>query len=96
MYDECTAQHALITSSTNVIYRLTSEHEFAQGLFTDSNSRLAQKPELINYFQEPRIVNPEKDILKWWKTNQKLLYFCQESPEIIWLNSWFKLDFELK
>jgi len=42
----------------------------AQRLFTDSNSRVSQKSEIINYFSEPRIVNPEEDILKWWKTNQ--------------------------
>ena len=53
------------------MYHLTSKHELAQGLFTDSNSRLAQKPELINFFSDPRIVNPEEDILKWRKTNQK-------------------------
>ena len=43
MYDECTTMFALITSSPNVMYHLTSVHEHAQGLFTDSNSRLAQK-----------------------------------------------------
>ena len=52
------------------MYHLTSEYELVQGLFTDSNSRLAQKTELINYSSEQRIVNPEEDILKWWKTNQ--------------------------
>ena len=52
------------------MYHLTIEHELVQGFFTDSNSRLVQKPELINYFSEPRIVNREEDILKWWKTNQ--------------------------
>ena len=53
-----------------MIHHLTSEHKLEQGLFIDSNKTFP-KTRIINYFSEPRIVNPEEDILKWWKTNQK-------------------------
>ena len=67
MYDECTASYALTTSTTNLMYHLTSEHE----LFL-IDVEIGDEIDLRNSLHHETVR-------------------C-----LLCLNSWFKLDFELK